>query len=109
ATEEQVPAPLRALDGWHAHVVAGRRAGYSGVAMFSRTRPDAVETSLGRPRFDREGRLQIAHFGRLSIANVYFPNGNGPNRDLSRVPYKLAFYRALYERVARLRDEGRRV
>src|SRR5262245_18776464 len=109
AKEDQLPPSLRAMEGWHAHVVAGRRAGYSGVALFSRTKPDEVKTSLGRSRFDREGRLQVAHFGRLSIANVYFPNGNGPNRDLSRVPYKLAFYRALFDRVSRLRDAGRRV
>ena len=61
------------------------------------------------PEFDREGRLQLARFGRLVVANVYFPNGNGKERDNSRVPYKLAFYRALFDALERLRRSGRRV
>ena len=40
---------------------------------------------------------------------MYFPNGNGRNRDLSRVPYKLAFYRKLWERLQALRRGGRRI
>ena len=52
---------------------------------------------------DDEGRIQIARFDDLWIANCYFPNGNGKNRDLSRIPYKLDFYRAVFERIERLR------
>jgi exodeoxyribonuclease-3 len=109
ACPDDVPESLRALEGWHSHVVAGERAGYSGVALFARRPPDDLETSLGAPRFDREGRLQLARFGRLVVANVYFPNGNGRDRDLSRIPYKLDFYRALFDRIERLRRGGRRV
>jgi exodeoxyribonuclease-3 len=105
----QLPEHLRAPDGWHVHVTPAVRRGYSGVALFSRQLPTGVQTSLGEARFDDEGRLQIASFGRLVIANGYFPNGNGPQRDNSRIPYKLDFYRALHERLARLRRAGRRV
>jgi exodeoxyribonuclease-3 len=106
---ERVPEGLRRAEGWRLHVNAGERAGYSGVALFSRREPDEVDTSLGEARFDREGRLQVARFGRLVVANVYFPNGNGPNRDHSRIPYKLDFYRALFDKVERLRARGDRV
>ena len=41
--------------------------------------------------------------------NGYFPNGNGKLRDNSRVPYKLAFYRALFDKVQGLRRAGYRV
>ena len=94
---------------WHVHFSPARRKGYSGVGLFSRRPPDALETSLGIRRFDVEGRLQIARFGRLVVVNGYFPNGNGKERDNSRVRYKLGFYRALFERVQRLRRGGRRV
>jgi exodeoxyribonuclease-3 len=109
ARTADLPEALRAPRGWHVHFAPAERAGYSGVALFSRRPPDAVETALGIPRFDREGRLQIARFGRLAVANVYFPKGSGPLRDNARVPYKLAFYRALFARLARLRRGGLRV
>ena len=80
--------------GWHVDVVAGEKPGYSGVGLFSRIAPDRVESSLGVPRFDAEGRVQIAHFGPLAVVNCYFPNGG---RDCSRIPYKLDFYEHLRE------------
>jgi exodeoxyribonuclease-3 len=106
---EAVPDSLRRAEGWRLHVCAGERAGYSGVALLARREPDDLDTSLGEARFDREGRLQVARFGRLVVANVYFPNGNGPNRDHSRIPYKLDFTRALFEKLERLRRGGLRV
>jgi exodeoxyribonuclease-3 len=109
ARPEDLDEALRCPAGWHVHLVAGERPGYSGVALYSRRAPDAVETALGVPRFDCEGRLQVARFGRLALANVYFPKGSGPLRDNSRVPYKLAFTRALFARVERLRRSGLRV
>jgi exodeoxyribonuclease-3 len=109
ALPEQLPEHLREPEDWHAVYTPAERKGYSGVALLSRRPPDRVDTSLGEERFDAEGRLQIAHFGRLVIANGYFPNGNGTERDNSRIPYKLDFYRALYEKLDRLRRGGRRV
>jgi exodeoxyribonuclease-3 len=41
--------------------------------------------------------VQIARFGELTVANVYFPNGSGRDRDNSRIPFKLAFYRRLFD------------
>ncbi len=106
---EELPPGLRAPRGYSTCFVAAERAGYSGVGLFARQPPDRVETSLGEARFDAEGRLQIAHFGRAAIANVYFPKGSGKDRDNSRVPYKLEFYAALFRRLERLRRSGRRV
>ena len=109
APEDAIPPALRAPRGWSTHFVAAERAGYSGVGLFARRAPDRVETSLGEKRFDAEGRLQIARFGRLVVANVYFPKGSGKDRDNSRVPYKLDFYAALLGRLERLRRAGLRV
>jgi len=109
ARPEQLPPALRDPPRWHTRFHAAERPGYSGVALYTRRPPDAIETSLGVPAFDREGRLQLARFGRLVVANVYFPNGNGKERDNSRVPFKLDFYRALFDTLERLRRSGRRV
>lgn len=99
ALPEQLGAELLEPAGWHTHFVAAERKGYSGVAIYSREAPDEVVTTLGVEEFDVEGRVQIARFKDLWIANVYFPNGSGKNRDNSRIPYKLDFYRCLFERL----------
>jgi exodeoxyribonuclease-3 len=106
ARPEEIP-PLPA--GWHLELAPAERRGYSGVALLTRAKPDAVARSLDEPRFDAEGRLLLARFGRLVVANAYFPKGSGRLRDNSRVPYKLAFYRALFAKVERLRRAGFRV
>ena len=41
--------------------------------------------------------------------NGYFPNGNGKDRDNSRVPYKLRFYRRLFERLEQAKRAGERI
>jgi exodeoxyribonuclease-3 len=109
ASRAQLPPELADPPEWSAHFVEAERPGYSGVGLFSRVPIDAVETTLHEPRFDAEGRLQIATLGPLTVANVYFPNGNGQQRDNSRVPYKLDFYRRLFDRLEPLRRRCARV
>jgi len=107
-SSEDLEPRLRRPVRWHTAFSAAEKKGYSGVGLFSRRAPTWVRTSLGESRFDREGRLQIALFGRLVVVNCYFPKGSGRLRDNSRVPYKLAFYRALFEHIDGLRRAGDR-
>jgi len=109
ALPEELPPGLRRPRGRRAYFSPAERRGYSGVGLLCRDEASRVETSLGEERFDVEGRVQIARFGRLVLANVYFPKGSGKLRDNSRVPYKLDFYRALFERLEPLRRGGYRV
>ncbi|MSP25300.1 MAG: exodeoxyribonuclease III [Myxococcales bacterium] len=109
ARVEDLPEGVRQPRGWNSTFVAGVRRGYSGVGLFSREPPDKVDTSLGVRRFDDEARVQLARFGKLLVANVYFPNGHGKDRDNSRVPYKLSFYRRLFKLLACETSLGGRV
>ncbi len=105
---DDLPPPIKELDGWHTHVVEAERKGYSGVACFSRRPIDqAAQRIGGRYRFDAEGRVQLVTLGDLLIANVYFPNGNGKDRDNSRIPFKLAFTRRVYRILDEERKAGR--
>jgi exodeoxyribonuclease-3 len=106
AREDQLTPHARAFSGWHRHVVSAARPGYSGVALLARSPPCAVVTTLGDHAFDVEGRFQLARFGRLVVVNAYFPNGNGPERDNSRISYKLAFYRAVFDRLEPEKQRG---
>jgi exodeoxyribonuclease-3 len=103
---EQVPPEIRDDDRWHGHFVSAERKGYSGVGLLSRQPLERVDTALGVNTMDREGRLQIARIGRLTVVNCYFPNGNGKDRDNSRVPFKLRFYRRLRRRLEEAKAAG---
>lgn len=110
ARAEQLPQEVRSPQGWRAtHFVSAQRPGYSGVGLFARKTPDAVDEGLGVPEMDVEGRVQTARFGRLTVVNGYFPNGNGKERDNSRVPFKLAFYRHLFQRLEKGLRDGERL
>jgi exodeoxyribonuclease-3 len=106
AREDQLTEHKRVFTGWKRHLVAADRAGYSGVALLTREAPAAVTTTLGDPAFDVEGRFQLARFGELVVVNAYFPNGNGKERDNSRIPYKLAFYRRVFAALEEEKQKG---
>jgi len=106
ASLDQFPDDLAAPAGWHVHVEVAKKAGYSGVALFSKRKADEYVPGLGEKKFDDEGRLQMARFGKVLVVNGYFPNGNGTDRDNSRVPYKLAFYKSLHKKLEAARKAG---
>ncbi len=109
ARRDQLESELATPAGWHTDFVAAERRGYSGVGLFARRPWSRMDAGLDDPRFDAEGRLQRASFGDLIIVNGYFPNGNGTNRDNSRIPYKLDFYRALFDHLETERAAGRAI
>lgn len=80
------------LDGFEVDWNPAERPGYSGVATFFQRRPLETQRGIGSIDFDREGRVNIAHYPSFWLLNVYFPNGQ---RDHGRVPFKLAFYAEL--------------
>jgi exodeoxyribonuclease III len=65
---------LEAL-GYQHHWHTAEKKGYSGVATFSRIKPDTVVTGCGIPAYDAEGRVLRTDFGDLTILNCYFPSG----------------------------------
>lgn len=101
ANPTQVSEATKDIEGYHVFASAPIRPGYSGVAVFTKEAPENVETHFGIERFDNEGRVVIAHYKNFILVNTYFPNGAGKNGDNSRVPYKLEFYDALFEYIAR--------
>ena len=106
ALPEQLPKDLQEPQGYQAHWAPAERKGYSGVALLTRREPSKVILGLGDEIFDREGRTIQADYGDFVLLTAYFPNGS---RDHSRVPFKMAYKRALLERAEALRSQGRAV
>jgi exodeoxyribonuclease-3 len=61
--------------GYTCHWVSAEKKGYSGVGMLTKLKPNTIETGIGDPFFDSEGRTLLAHFDHVTIINTYFPSG----------------------------------
>ncbi len=72
---EQLSESERAPHGYHCFYEPGERKGHSGVAVFTRKKPDEVIHGFGSAEFDPEGRYIEARFGKLSVVSVYVPSG----------------------------------
>lgn len=61
--------------GFHHHWFSAQKKGYSGVAVFTKIKPDNVCIGCGIPSSDEEGRVIQLDFGDIRLINAYFPSG----------------------------------
>lgn len=81
------------------------KKGYSGTAIFSRTRPEHVSYGLlGYP--DSEGRVIMAEYNDFFLVNCYAPHSR---RDLSRLDFKIQFNQQLRNLLSALSLNGKPV
>jgi exodeoxyribonuclease-3 len=64
---------------------SAEKRGYSGTAIFTKTRPLNMTPHMGVLEHDREGRVLTAEYEQFFLVNVYVPNSK---RDLTRLPYR---------------------
>lgn len=106
AHPEQLEEAVVRMNGYHCFWNSAQRKGYSGVASFSKKKPEEVHYGMGIERFDEEGRILRLVFKDFDLLNVYFPNGtSGPER----LQYKMDFYDAFLEHCESLRKQGRKL
>lgn len=79
-----------------------QRKGYSGVAIYSKQKPDKVET-LSIEEFDNEGRTLFLTFGKRVLITAYFPNSQEGGK---RLDYKLRFCEAMKIKMDQLSQDG---
>jgi exodeoxyribonuclease-3 len=104
ADEKVLPDVARAPKGWHAFHHFAARPGYSGVALYSRVKPDKVTVGLGWDDMDPEGRYVQADFGKLSVASLYIPSGSSGE---TRQAVKYSFLERLETRLRTARRQRR--
>lgn len=95
-------APL----GYHGYFHYAEKKGYSGVGIYSKTKPDKVIVGLGIPEFDAEGRYIEAQFGNLSVVSLYLPSGSSGEE---RQAVKFKFLEAFMPHAIALMKSGREV
>jgi len=76
ATENDIDLSLFTDLGYHVCWFSAQKKGYSGVAVFSKIKPDLVQTGNGFAMSDFEGRVIRVDIGDLTIVNAYFPSGS---------------------------------
>ncbi|MDQ6998254.1 MAG: exodeoxyribonuclease III [Mariprofundus sp.] len=115
AHAHQIPSEAMP-DGYHHHYHFAQKPGYSGVALYSRLKPDAVHIGLAAidpdtdwSDMDAEGRFVMADFlgangSKLSVISVYFPSGSS---SALRQTVKMTFLERFLPLMQRLQNDGR--
>lgn len=90
-------SPFEAL-GYHCYIFPAVKNGYSGVAVFSKIKPDRVVEGCGIGLYDTEGRNLRIDIGDLSIMSCYFPSGTtGDERQSVKMKYLDDFYAFIHD------------
>ncbi len=92
AKAEQVPPSLDEPKNYYTYWNSAQRPGYSGVATFTKPKPQEIKNGFGIKKFDQEGRVLVTKYPEFTLINFYFPHSG---RNLERLKFKLTFCRAV--------------
>ncbi len=73
---DQLSDPIFSPAGYHCYYHDAKKKGYSGVAIYTRIKPDQIIYGMGLEKYDCEGRVLEAQFGNTSIISLYMPSGS---------------------------------
>ena len=76
------------LDEYNQYFNYAIRKGYSGTAIFSKSKPQKVTYGIGIEEHDREGRVITLEFEKFYLINCYTPNSG---RELARLDYRMVW------------------
>lgn len=101
ATPDQVDTQLLEDAGYHHYWYSAQKKGYSGVAIFSKTKPNHIEYGTGIESMDFEGRNIRLDFDDVSVMSLYLPSGSNS----ARVAHKLEFMDMFQSYINTLKQE----
>lgn len=91
-------------EGYTCEYVAAQKKGYSGVAIYSKQKPQRIITSMGYDIADDEGRYLQFDYDNLSIVSLYLPSGTSGD---GRQAVKFDFLDVFESHLLKLKKEGR--
>ena len=108
AQAADLTAEMLAPLGYVGHFHYAQKKGYSGVGIYSKTKPDTVIKGLGAgfEDIDDEGRYIEARFGNLSVISLYLPSGSSGEE---RQNFKFDVMKRILPILKALSDSGRDV
>ncbi len=102
AQDAQIDTLLFEHLGYHCTLHSAEKKGYSGLAIFSKLKPDKVVKGMGTAKFDAEGRVLRADYGDFTLVNVYIPSGTTGD---VRQDFKMEFLEAFSLFIQNLKKE----
>ena len=100
AKPDQLPKHVENINGYYSFFDSSKiRKGYSGVAVYTKEKPEKIEYGLGKDHMDMEGRLLTLHFKNFIFMNCYWPNGGKSDEHFL---YKLDYYDQFLKRAKTL-------
>ena len=91
--------------GYRGHFHYAEKKGYSGVGVYSKAEPDAVQIGFGDAEFDAEGRYVRCDFGDLTVISLYCPSGSSsPERQEAKFRFMVVFLPHLQTLIAQGRE-----
>ena len=92
--------------GYQTFWYSAQKKGYSGVAIFTKIKPDQVLYGNGIDQSDAEGRVIRADFGDITLINAYFPSGTSGDE---RQTYKYQWLDEFFAYVQELRKKRKKL
>ena len=74
------------LNGYYKFLNSAQKKGYSGTAIFTKTKPINIIYGIGKEEHDKEGRVITLEYEKFFMVNVYTPNSQ---RELTRLEYRM--------------------
>lgn len=110
AEPDQLTAAVREPEGWHALLAPSSAKGRAGVAIYSRTEPEAVRIGFGSAEFDGSGRYAEIDLPGLVLGSLYLPSGEvGTERQDEKERFMKEFREYLDGLRERAAADGREV
>jgi exodeoxyribonuclease III len=88
--------------GFTMYAHSAEKKGYSGVATFTRKKPDFIDIGMGNPKYDAEGRILRTDFDEWTLLNCYFPSGTSGDE---RQGFKMEFLQDFYAWAQELKKQ----
>lgn len=111
ATADQVPTAITDVPGWHWLIAPAENdgaKGRAGVAVLTRTPPQAQRIGFGSPEFDTCGRYAEVDLPGLTVGSLYLPSGEtGTPRQDEKERFMAAFADYLTDAAKRAAENGR--
>lgn len=101
ASEDQVDCTWLGPE-WKTTWASAQKKGYSGCTLFSRHPKVELSSRLGIPKYDAEGRANLAFHKDFTLVNLYFPNGAASDE---RHHFKMGFLKDILVYLKKLEAE----